>query len=153
MPFFFATVSFMRACHRWNEKEAADKTWTNLKIQFAAARRQHKQMQDESSANSGYHAANAAVGETEEQMDETTVKTLENLATETAADHGGVATLTEANARLVRQLDECSKEVKDVKALLKRSVMKEEGRPFTPSLEHYCWSHGYKVTKSHTSQS
>jgi hypothetical protein len=41
----FATGSLMSACHRWNEKEDADKIWANFKTHFAAARRQHKQMQ------------------------------------------------------------------------------------------------------------
>jgi hypothetical protein len=41
----FATGSCMIACRRWNKKVAADKTWTNLKTHFAAAYRQHKQMQ------------------------------------------------------------------------------------------------------------
>jgi hypothetical protein len=30
------------ACHRWNEKEPADKMWTTFKIHFAAAHHQHK---------------------------------------------------------------------------------------------------------------
>jgi hypothetical protein len=51
-----------------------------------------------------YHSANAAVGKTEDQMSEVTIGALANLATETAADRGIVATLTEANARLVKQL-------------------------------------------------
>jgi hypothetical protein len=108
----FATWSFMSACHRWNEKEATDKTWANLKIHFAAAHRQHKHMQRESAATSGYHATNAAVGQTEDQMAEATIGALSNLETATAADHGVVATLTEANARVARQLEERSKEVK-----------------------------------------
>jgi hypothetical protein len=33
----FATGHFMSACHRWNEKRAADKTWTHFKSHFAAA--------------------------------------------------------------------------------------------------------------------
>jgi hypothetical protein len=41
----FATGNFMSACRRWNEKPAADKAWTHFKSHFAAARRQHKQMQ------------------------------------------------------------------------------------------------------------
>jgi hypothetical protein len=60
----FATGNFMSACHRWTEKEAAEKTWTNFKAHFAAAHRQHKQMQGESAANSLYHATNAAFGKT-----------------------------------------------------------------------------------------
>jgi hypothetical protein len=40
----FATGHFMSACRRWNEKPAAEKTWTHFKSHFAAAHRQHKQM-------------------------------------------------------------------------------------------------------------
>jgi hypothetical protein len=52
------------ACPRWNEKETVEKTQANIMAQFAAAHSQHKQMQWESAANSGYHAANAAVDQT-----------------------------------------------------------------------------------------
>jgi hypothetical protein len=41
----FTTGHFMSACRRWNEKPAADKTWTHFKSHFAAAHRQHKQIQ------------------------------------------------------------------------------------------------------------
>jgi hypothetical protein len=41
----FTTGHFMSACRRWNEKPAAEKTWTQFKSHFAAAHRQHKQMQ------------------------------------------------------------------------------------------------------------
>jgi hypothetical protein len=43
-------------------------------------------MQGESAATAGYHSANAAVGHTEDQMDEATIGALANLATETAED-------------------------------------------------------------------
>jgi hypothetical protein len=41
----FATGHFMSACRRWNEKPPAEKKWTPFKSHFAAAHRQHKQMQ------------------------------------------------------------------------------------------------------------
>jgi hypothetical protein len=74
----------MSACPRWNEKPLADKTWAQFKAHFSAARRQHKQMQGESAATAGYHSANAAVGQAEDQMDEATTGALANLATATA---------------------------------------------------------------------
>jgi phage shock protein A len=77
-------------------------------------------MQGESAATSGYHSANAAVGKNEEQMAEATIGTLANLATATAADHGVVATLTEANARLVKQLEDNSNELRELKDLIKK---------------------------------
>jgi hypothetical protein len=104
----FATGHFMSACHRWNEKLLADKTWAQFKAHFSAAHRQHKQMLGESAATAEYHSANAAVGQTEDQMAEATIGALANLATATAEDRGVVATLTEANARLVKQLEDNS---------------------------------------------
>jgi hypothetical protein len=41
----FATGHFMSACCWWNEKHAIEKTWTQFKSHFAAAHRQHNQMQ------------------------------------------------------------------------------------------------------------
>jgi hypothetical protein len=43
----FATLRFMSACHRWNEKEATYNMWASFKINFAAAHRQYKQVQGE----------------------------------------------------------------------------------------------------------
>jgi hypothetical protein len=57
----FATGHFMSACRRWNENPLAEETWAQFKSHFAAARRQHKQMQGESAATAGYNSANASV--------------------------------------------------------------------------------------------
>jgi hypothetical protein len=45
-------------------------------------------------------------------MDEDTIGELANLATATAADRGVVATLTEANSHLVKQLEDNSNELR-----------------------------------------
>jgi hypothetical protein len=60
----FSTGHFMSACLRWNENPNIKKTWSQFKANFSAAHRQHNQMQGESAASSGYHSANAAVGQT-----------------------------------------------------------------------------------------
>jgi hypothetical protein len=114
----FETGHFMSACSRWNEKPLADKTWAQFKGHFSSAHLQHKQMQGEPAATAGYHYANADVGQTEDQMAEATIGALANLATSTAADRGVVATLTEANARLVKQLEDNSNELRELKALI-----------------------------------
>jgi hypothetical protein len=98
----------MSACRRWNETPLVEKTWAQFKAHFSADHRQHKQMQGESAATAGYHSTNAAVGQTEDQMDEATIGALANLATATAADCGVVSTLIEANARLDEQLEDNS---------------------------------------------
>jgi hypothetical protein len=144
----------MSACRRWNEKPLAGKTWAQFKSHFAAAHRQHKQMQGEYAATAGYHYANAAVGQTEDQMDNTTIQELANLATATAADRGVMETLTEANARLVKQLKDNSNELRELKALIKIERFEKRGqRSFNPSPNNYCWTHGSKVANTHISLS
>jgi hypothetical protein len=148
----FATGHFMSACRWWNEKHAIEKTWTQLKSHFAAAHRQHKQMQGESAATAGYRSANAAVSQNEDQMAEATIGALANLATATAADRGMVAAITQANARLAKQLEDNSNELRELKALLKKERSEKRGqRSFNPSPSNYCWTHGYKVGSTHTS--
>jgi hypothetical protein len=82
----FATGHFMSACRRWNEKPSAEKSWTHFKSHFAAAHRQHKQIQGESAATAGYHSSNAAMTQNEDQMAEDTIGDLANMATATAED-------------------------------------------------------------------
>jgi hypothetical protein len=76
-----------------------------------------------------------------------------NLATATAVDRGIVATLTNANYRLTKQLEETSQTLKEIRALLKKE-RNDRGscKPFAPSLDNYCWSHGYKIARNHTSE-
>jgi hypothetical protein len=144
----------MSACRRWNKKPNVKKTWAQFKTHFAPAHHQHKQMQGESAATSGYHAANAAVGQTEEQMAEATIRSLANLATATEADRGVVATLTEANTRLAKQLEDNSNELRELKALLKKEITERRGqRSFNPSPNNNCWKKGYKFASTHTSLS
>jgi hypothetical protein len=148
----FATGHFMSACRRWNEKHTIEKTWTQFKCHFAAAHRQHKQMQGESAATAGYHSENAAVAHTEDQIAEATIGALANLATATAADRGVVAALTQANARLAKQLEENSNELRELKALLNQERSAKRGqRSFNPSTTNYCWTHGFKLGSTHTS--
>jgi hypothetical protein len=148
----FVTGHFMSACRRWNEQHTIEKTWTQFKSHFAAAHRQHKQMQGESSATAGYHYANAAVTHNEDQMAESTIGASENLAKATAADRGVVAALTRANSCLAKQLEDNSTELRELKALLKKERSEKRGqRSFNPSLSNYCWTHGYTVGSTHTS--
>jgi hypothetical protein len=148
----FATGHFMSACRRWNEKPADEKTWTHFKSHFAAAHRQHKQMKGETAAHAGFHSANAAMTHTEDQKAEATIGALENLATATAADRGVVAALTQANSRLVKQLEETTSELRELKDLLHQERRdKRAPRNVNASANNYCWTHGYKVGKTHTS--
>jgi hypothetical protein len=148
----FSTGHFMSACRRWNEKPTAEKTWAQFKSHFAAARRQHKQMQGDSAATAVYHSANAAVTQTEDQMAEATIGALSSMATATAADRGVVAALTQANSRLAKQLEDNAYELRELKALLDKERREKRGPiSFNPSASNYCWTRGYKVGSTHTS--
>jgi cellobiose-specific phosphotransferase system component IIA len=87
----FATGQFMSACRRWNEKPAAEKTWTHFKSHFAAAHRQHKQMKGETAAHAGFHSVNTDMTHTQDHMAGANTGALANLATATAAGIGVVA--------------------------------------------------------------
>jgi hypothetical protein len=105
-------------------------------------------MQGESAATAGYHSANAAVTQNEDQMEEATIGALASLATATAADRGVVAALT----RSTKQLADNAPELRELKALLDRERREKRGpRRFNPSSSNYCWIHGYKVCSNHTS--
>jgi hypothetical protein len=79
---------------------------------------------------------------------------LANLATATAAYRGVVATLTEANARLAKQLEDNSNELRELQALLKKERTERRGQlSFNPYPKNYYWKHGYKVANTHTSLS
>jgi hypothetical protein len=146
----FATGIFHSACRRWNEKDAITKTWINFKVHFATACRQHKQMQGESAATSGY--ADAAVAQPDDDLAEAAIDVFANLASATAVERSIVTTLTEANARLVKKLEESDQAMKEVKALLKKERGDRASRkPCAPSVDNYWWSHGYKLARNHTS--
>jgi hypothetical protein len=90
--------------------------------------------------------------QTEDQMAEATIGALANLATATAADRGVVAALTQANSRLVKQLEKTASELRELKALLQQERRDRRGpRGFNASASNDCWTHGYKVGKTNTS--
>jgi hypothetical protein len=63
-----------------------------------------------------------------------------------------VATLTQANARLVKQLEDNSNELREFIALTNKERTEKRGqRSFNPSPNNYLWTHGCKVGNPHTS--
>jgi hypothetical protein len=65
-----------------------------------------------------------------------------------------MATLTEANAHLAKQLEGNSNELLELKIILKKEITERRGQhSLNPSPNNYCWTHGYKVANTHTSLS
>jgi hypothetical protein len=81
-------------------------------------------------------------------MAEDTTGALSNLATATAADRGVVATLTEANARLVKQLEDSSNELWETNALIKKERLENEANAV--STHHHTTIAVLTATKSPT---
>jgi hypothetical protein len=88
-------------------------------------------MHGELASTYGYHTANAAVDvaedgyededEDEDEMAEATIGSLAKLAMATTVDCTVVSSLTEANSRLVAQLDDRSTELKQSRSYSRRS--------------------------------
>jgi hypothetical protein len=104
---------------------------------------------------------NASVAQPEDYLVEQALGAFANLETATAVERGAVAQLTEDNSHLGKQLEGNATALKEFKALLKkeRAERANSGNPkrpprrnVTPSCDNYCWSHGYKVARTHTSQ-
>jgi alpha-galactosidase/6-phospho-beta-glucosidase family protein len=63
-----------------------------------------------------------------------------------------VAALTQANARLAKQLEDNSNDLRELKASIKKERTEKRGqRIFNPSSINYFWTHGYRVGNTHTS--
>jgi hypothetical protein len=137
----FSTSNLHSDCRRWNERAVPDKIWNNFKIHVTTAYRQHTQIQGESAATSGY--GNADVAQPEDDLAEAAIDMFVNLATSTLVDRGIVATLIDANSRLAKQLEESAQALKEIRALLKKELNdRATCKPFVPSPDSYCWTHG-----------
>jgi hypothetical protein len=67
-------------------------------------------------------------------------------------DRGVVAALTQANSRLVKQLEENASELQEFKVMLNQERRdKQNPRSYTSFANNYCWTQGYKVGKTHKS--
>jgi hypothetical protein len=96
-------------------------------------------MQGETTAHAGFHSANAAMTQNEDHMAEATIGDLANLAIATVAYICVVLALTQDNSRLVKQLEETTSELRELKALLHQERSDKRGpRSFNASVSNYC---------------
>jgi hypothetical protein len=82
-------------------------------------------MQGGTAAASGY--VNAAVTQpADEDLAGAAIDAFTNLATSTVVDRGIVTTLTEANSRLTKQLEDSSQTLKEIKALPQKGAQRAQ---------------------------
>jgi hypothetical protein len=152
----FNTGFFPNACRAWKSRVIAGKTWAQFKLDFATAHREFR-LTNQTAQQSGFHSANMMIKQGHDETMHDAVDAIAQLATATASDCGTVATLTTTNAKLATQLKAAHAQIAQLKneiATLKNKIKPawQGQRPVkTTNNDSYCWSHGYQVSKSHTS--
>lgn len=141
----YNTGLYFDECKTWNAKPVADKTWENFKLHFLEAQTELRTQQQATSGRHGF--GNWA----EEDKENETAIAITKLAEATIQDQGAFSALAEANTNLSKQLEEA---IKFITAFQAKEGQGKENK--TPRIKHtpntnYCWSHGYRVGKEHTS--
>jgi hypothetical protein len=153
----FNTGLFPDACRAWKSRAIAEKTWDQFKIDFATAHPEFR-ITNQTAHQSGFHSANMRIEQGRPESMHDTAEAIAQLATATASDRSTVATLTTTNAKLATQLEAVNALIAQLKneiATLKNKIKPawQGQRPVrTTNNDSYCWSHGYQVAKSHTSE-
>jgi hypothetical protein len=152
----FNTGLYPGACRAWQSRAIADKKWAQFKIDFATAHREFRLIK-QTAQQSGFHSANMMIEQGRYESMNETAESIAQLVTATASDRGTVATLTTTNAKLATQLEAAHALIAHLKSEIATLKIKikpvwQGKRPTrTTNNDSYCWSHGYQVTKSHTS--
>jgi hypothetical protein len=152
----FNTGLYPDACRAWQSRTTAAKTWAQFKIDVETA---HKEfcLTNQTAQQSGFHSANMMNEQGRDNSMHETAEAIAQLATATASDHGTVATLATTNAKLANQLEaahaliaQLESEIATLKIKIKH-VWQGQRPTRTTNNDSFCWSHGYQVSKSHTS--
>ena len=151
------------ACKDWRKRPLRDKTWALFKRFFAAKYHDLKEQQIVNHSGSNLHSAKAAVK---------IGQALDNLALAATADRDIVVRLTNTNASLVETITSLTKKLRlaqaktaalDKKFRQQKLLVPGDSNPpkdsvfewaaWEASLDPtgYCWTHGYRVQRSHIS--
>jgi hypothetical protein len=160
----FSTGLFPEACREWRRQPPAYKTWANFKTDFAEAHLDLRLAQG-TTQEGGYHGVNNAM----DSFVTETADAFANLATVTASDHQMLADLTASKKELTKQIAAKDDEIASLGSAGRGSnrnadctnarssgcwndrTSRSTRRRYNNT--NYCWSHGYAVTRNHTSQS
>jgi hypothetical protein len=147
---------FPDVCRAWQSSAISAKTWSQFKIDFATAHREIR-LTNQTAQQSGFHSASMMIEQGLDDSMQETAEAIAQLSTATASDWGTVATLTTTNAKLANQLEAAHALIAQLKSEI--VTLKTKIKPAwqgqrtarTTNNNSYCWSHGYQVSKSHTS--
>ena len=104
----FKTGLFEDECKKFKQLPVAQKTWTKLKTDFTES---HQELREDHQTirTAGYGTANGV-----DTVDSQTDVALENLAAATTSDRNTIATLTETNAKIVKDITDLIKKLVDL---------------------------------------
>jgi hypothetical protein len=163
----FQTGMFPEACREWRRRPTVEKTWVNFKTEMVLSHEEFRASQVTSN-QAGYQSANNVSPDQAYDIQHETATAIANLATATAADRSTLASLTSSNSSLSTELTQATAKLSaaTIEISLLRAQLEnraetgrrrpgrppDEGRrpPFAPNT-NYCWTHGYKVAKTHKS--
>jgi hypothetical protein len=92
------------ACHAWQSRAIAGKTWAQFKLDFATVHHEFR-LTTQTAQQSGFHSANMIIEQGHDESMQDTFDTIAQLAIATTSDRGTVATLTTTNAKLATHLE------------------------------------------------
>jgi hypothetical protein len=151
-----AAQHFPRKVTDWEGRLAINRTWRAWKVEFRQAhiRRQHQlQVSGGGEPLGGAHANLPAPAGTIDRLG----TALDNLALAAANDTTVLQQLTVANLSLTATnalLMAANKKLLEALAKLQATNPGTPGPPITsnkPFPENYCWTHGHRVSQTHTS--
>ena len=143
----FNTGLYFDECKDWDKKDPADKTWTDFKKHFLQAQRTLR-LQQQTSQHAGYHS-NIALDRDKENA---TNDALSCLTSAAESDRQSFAALVTNNNDLANKLTAA---LADIKSLQQDANNRNKSNPNNPHRNKntsYCWTHGYKVSRIHTSE-
>jgi hypothetical protein len=152
----FNTGLYPDACRAWQSRAIEAKTWAKFKIDLATAHREFR-LTNQTTQKSGFNSANMMIEQGRDESMNKKAEAIAQLATTTASDWGTVATLTTTNAKLATQLEAAHALIAQLKSEI--ATLKIKIKPIwqgqqptrTTNNDSHCWSHGYQVSKTHTS--
>jgi hypothetical protein len=136
-------------CKTWEARPEAELTWTNFKAHFLEAQANLGRRRSRSTGNAGY-SANSATEELEALVGQL-VSNNENYMTTSRQDYASFAATTQQ-----RSTDDYGKILQELQNMKTKidALQNAPGKP-SPRIyqknDSYCWTHGFKVSKNHTS--
>lgn len=138
---------FTAAWKEWSRHNDAHKTWTNWKNHWTQAFNENRAIQR---LTGNIFRANATI---EDELSEKMVASLDNLANAAVQKNDTIDKLIDINKQQQATIHNLQVQNGELLTLLKRLGDSPTTRPNTnKDINGYCWTHGFKVKKGHTSK-